>query len=548
MPLWRDPPIALLAIAANGIHQVETVFLLLLALVIAFALIARRLKTPYPIVLLVAGLVLGFIPGIPRVSLDPNVIFLVVLPPLLYRAAWHASWREFRFNLLSIALLAFGLVGFTVLGVTLVAPRVFTGFDWRLGFVLGAVVATTDAIAATSIAQRIGLPGQIVSVLEGESLLNDATGLLMLEFATAMLVSGKTPGAVDGLLRLVWLTVGGLAAGLFLGFLIDRFERRLEHASIETILSIMIPYGTYLAAESIHASGVLAVVVCGLFLSRRSAEFFSPQVRLQANAVWDSLDFALNSLAFILIGLQLPYVLAGIQQYSRASVFLDGAIFSALLILLRLIWIFPGAWLSFSIRRRVLHQQVELPSARRIFVVGWTGMRGVIALAAALSLPATLANGQPFPQRNLIVFLTFCVILVTLALQGLTLPWLIRLLGLAGAADSSNEECKARQAVLQAALSHLEKARAADRPEWSGVYDHLALHYRTRLIDVQKGSGDESERNPVSHAKYQELLRDLVQIERQTALHLRNQGRINDEVLRRLEREFDLSELRLNPA
>ncbi|MGB9403899.1 MAG: cation:proton antiporter, partial [Candidatus Acidiferrales bacterium] len=273
-------------IQSGGIQAVEIVFLVLLFFVVIFAALARKLQTPYPIVLVVAGLLLSLIPGIPKIALDPDIIFLVVLPPLLYSAAWLTSWREFKFNLVSILLLAFGLVSFTVLGVAEAARWGFPGFDWRLGFVLGAVVATTDAIAATSIAKRIGLPQRIVDILEGESLVNDATGLLALEFAIAMLVSGQTPSLASGALRLIYLIVVGLAIGLIVGSIVLWFERRIDDGPIEIVVSILTPYATYLAAEAVHASGVLAVVACGLYLSRRSSQFFSATVRLQTGAVW----------------------------------------------------------------------------------------------------------------------------------------------------------------------------------------------------------------------------------------------------------------------
>src|SRR6266478_2116833 len=404
---------------SGGIHQIELVVLLLLLFVVVFAALARKLETPYPIVLVIAGLLLSFVPGIPKVSLNPDVVFLVVLPPLLYAAAWVTSWREFKFNLVSIFMLAFGLVGFTVVGVAATTKWVFAGFDWRLGVVLGAVVATTDAIAATSIAKRIGLPQRIVDILEGESLVNDATGLLALEFGVAIVVSGQTPTVGAGLLRLAHLTIVGLALGLLVGVVVARIHKLIDDGPIEITLTLLVPYVAYLAAEAIHASGVLAVVACGLYMSRQSSQFFSPNVRMQALAVWDALTFVLNGLVFVLIGLQLPFLLAGIHDYGFKQLMLYGALFSVIVIVLRLIWMFPGAYLANVIRWRFLHQDVRMPSGRQILVVGWTGMRGVVALAAAIALPETVADGSPFPQRNLIVFLTFSVILVTLVLQGL---------------------------------------------------------------------------------------------------------------------------------
>jgi len=529
----------------GGIHEFEIVFLLLLLFVVIFAALARKLQTPYPIVLVVAGLFLSFIPGIPRVSLNPDVVFLVVLPPLLYSAAWLTSWREFKFNLVSISFLAFGLVGFTVLGVAGTAAWVFPGFDWRLGLVLGAVVATTDAIAATSIAKRVGLPQRIVDILEGESLVNDASGLLALEFAVAMVVSGRIPTVAQGALRLTYLIAVGLVIGLLFGLIVDWFERRIDDGPIEIVVSILTPYAAYLAAEAVHASGVLAVIACGLYLSRRSSEFFSATVRIQAWAVWDSLTFAINGLVFVLIGLQLPHVLAGIRGYSLLHLAFYGAMFSAIVIVLRLLWMYPGTFLARLIRRHLLHQTFPMPGPKQIFVVGWTGMRGVVALAAAIALPEVLSDGSPFPQRNLIIFLTFCVILVTLVLQGLTLPPLIRALGLAGQAGTEDEEQEARRVITSSALNHLENARGQDLADFAAVYDDLSHRYTRRLASLSKenDAGDGMSNKELD--RYRQILGELLRLERRTAVRLRNEGRINDEVLRKIEHELDLSETRL---
>ena len=532
---------------SGGIHAIEIVFLILLLFVVVFAALARKLQTPYPIVLVVAGLLLSFIPSIPKISLDPDVIFLVVLPPLLYSAAWLTSWREFKFNLVSILLLAFGLVGFTVLGVTGAAAWVFPGFDWRLGFVLGAVVATTDAIAATSIAKRVGLPQRIVDILEGESLVNDATGLLALEFAIAMVVDRRTPTLGQGAYRLAYLIAIGLCIGLLLGLVVEWFERRIDDGPIEIVVSVLTPYAAYLAAESVRASGVFAVVACGLYLSRQSSEFFSATVRIQAWAVWESLTFTINGLVFVLIGLQLPYVLAGIRGYSFSHLLLYGALFSGIVIALRLLWIFPGAQLAYFIRTRILGQPYPRPGAKQVFVVGWTGMRGVVALAAAISLPELLSDGSPFPQRNLIIFLTFCVILVTLVLQGFTLPPLIRALGLAGKSGhdgQENEEEEARRIITSTALTHLESARSQDLQDFEAVYDDLSHRYTRRLASLSKESTDDGMSNR-ELARYRKILGELLRLERKTAVRLRNEGRINDEVLRKIEHELDLSETRL---
>ena len=526
----------------SEIGTVEFVFLLLLFFIVVFGLIARKLGTPYPIIMVVGGLLLSFVPAIPDITLEPDLIFLVVLPPLLYASAWTTSWRDFRYNLVSISLLAFGLVAFTVIGVAVAAPHVFRGFDWRLGLVLGAIVAPTDAIAASSIARRIGLPGRIVDILEGESLINDASGLLALEFAVGILVENRIPTASAGLLTFIWLTAGGVAIGLAIAWIVGHFERWIDDGPIEVTISILVPYMAYLAAQGVHASGVLAVVSCGLLLSQRSAGLFSPSVRIGLWSVWESLTFILNGLVFVLIGLQFPTIRASIHSYHLSTILIYGAVFSVFLILLRLAWVFPGAHLSYYLSTHVGHQKEPPPEARQVFVVGWTGMRGVVSLAAALALPNLLKNGSPFPHRDLIICLTFCVILVTLVLQGLTLPPLIRLLGLAGGEGPDCEELEARRIAAQNALDQLESAKARDSQDFAGIYDDLLSHYRHRLATLKV---DANPKDVKDSARHRALFLEGLGVERATAIRLRNEGRIGDNVLRRIERELDLDESRL---
>jgi len=531
--------------AGGGIPSLELIFFILLFFVVVFAWLARKLDTPYPIVLVIAGLLLGFVPGIPKISLNPNLVFLVVLPPLLYSAAWLMPWREFKFNLVSILFLAFGLVGFTVLGVAETSRWIFAGFDLRLGFVLGAVVATTDAIAAAAIAKKLGLPQRIVEILEGESLVNDATGLLALEFALAMVVNGRTPTVGEGILRISYLVGAGLLLGLVVGVVAEWIENRIDDGPIEIVLSILIPYAAYLAAETIHTSGVLAVVACGLYLSHKSSHFFSANVRMQIWAVWDAFTFVLNGLVFVLIGLQLPFVMAGIREYSLRQLLLYGGLFSALVIVLRLLWMYPGAMMAHLVRKKLLHQNVQAPNARQTFIVGWTGMRGVVALAAAISLPEQLADGSDFPYRNLIIFLTFSVILVTLVLQGLTLPPLIRALGLAGTQGRNKEEDEGRRAMIEAGLEFLRQQKESDREEFADVYEEIEERYRHRLGALRGESEDGAEQDAAHVGRYVQLTRELLKIERHTAVKLRNEGKLNDEVLRRIEHELDLGEMKL---
>jgi monovalent cation/hydrogen antiporter len=531
--------------AGSSLHAVETVILLLLVLVAGFAAMARRIKVPYPIVLVLAGLIISFLPRMPRVPLDPDVVFVVFLPPLLYASAWAMSWREFRRNAIVIGLLAFGLVGFTVWGVAFFSDHFITALDWKAGFLLGAVVATTDAIAATSIAKSIGLPRRIVDILEGESLLNDATGLLALEIGIGIIQGGHTPTLGGGFLRLLYLVFGGILIGLLIGIVIGWLEKFIDDGPVELVVSLVVPYAAYLAGEHAKASGVLAVVASGIYMSRKSTQFFSPAVRLQVNSAWDALTFMLNGLVFVLIGLQLPYVLAGIHgKFSKGTLIFYGAVFSVVLIVLRIIWVIPVFKIAAYIDRRWMKHKEEELQPREVFVVGWTGMRGVIALAAAISVPEIIGDGRS-ETRNLIVFLAFCVILVTLVLQGLTLPALIRLLGLAGNAGMDPEEIDARRIVLRAAIHHLEEARKRDKNGDDHLYDDLMHRYRHKLAAVGGGEdGDLETIDTESITRSRSILEDALQTERRTLISLRDSGRIGDDVLRTMERELDLAETR----
>ena len=444
------------------VEHVDSIVVLvagLLCAVTAIAGLARRFAVSYPIALVIFGLLCSLLPHVPRIPLPPDVVFLVILPPLLYISAWQTSWQEFKYNIASISSLAVLLVFFTAIGVAFAAHWLFPGFDWRLGFLLGAVVSPTDAVAATSIARKVGMPQRIVDLLEGESLLNDATGLLALQFGVEMVVEGTTPTIARRLLMFLWLTVCGAIVGSIVGLIVTWLERWVDDGPVEIALSLIVPYAAYLGGEAVQASGVIAVVVCGLLVARHSSTIFSPGVRLQAVAVWDALEFLLNGLVFVMIGLQLPYVLGGLERQSKVTLVLYALGFSAILIALRLAWMYPGARTAWWVRTRLLKQSYEQPRSNQIFVVGWTGMRGVVALAAANSLPLTLNDGSPFPQRAFIIYLTFSVILVTLVLQGLSLPWLVRVLGLATRDTSFCEEGEARHSLLQAAVDFLKERR-----------------------------------------------------------------------------------------
>jgi CPA1 family monovalent cation:H+ antiporter len=499
--------------------------------------------------MVIGGLIISFFPHVPKVALNPDMVFLIILPPLLFSSAYVTSWRAFRFNLVSITMLAFGLVGFTVAGVAAASRWLLPGFTWRSGLVLGAVVSTTDAIAATSIAQRLGLPKRITDILEGESLVNDASGLLALEYATALLVSGRTPGLERGFLQLLYLVFGSIAIGLVAGKVIRLLETHIEDAAIEITMSLIAPYFAYLAAESAHASGVMATVACGMYLGHHSSLYLSTGARLTGEAVWNTLTFILNGFVFILIGFQLPYILPVVREAGLERMIGYGLLLSIVLILLRMIWMFPGAEVAYQIRRRLLHQEVTRANPKSIFVVGWTGMRGVVALAAAIALPNMLENGRPFPHREVMIFLTFCVILVTLVLQGLTLPHVIRRLGLAGTAENNIDEEQARRAMVEAALAYLEHSRDSDDPRFEPLYDDMIrVQERRRLLIDADASGGQHKTGREHLERYRDISRQVRAVQRATVLHMRNEGEIDDEVMRRLERELDLVEERFSSS
>lgn len=522
-----------------------SLLLLLLLLVAIFGSLARVLRVPYPILLVISGIGLSLLPHVPRFALPPDVVFLVFLPPLLYSAAWTLSWREFQRNFSSIAMLAFGLVLATVVLLTLLAPHLLPGFDWRAGLLLGAVVAATDAIAATSVASRMGLPHRIVSLLEAESLVNDATGLLALQFGVRILLTGETPGVVEGVGRFVFLTAGGVMLGLAVGFVVAAIEEFIDDGPVEIVLSVLVPYAAYVLGERAGVSGAMAVIATGMYMSRQSTSYMSAPVRLQATAVWDALTFVLNGSIFLLLGLQLPFVLAEIRSFPLPLLLFYGASFSVAMIALRVAWVFLDAWLARILNRTSGSTRPHFAANKReLAVVGWGGMRGVLSLAAAVSLPLVTANG-PFRQRSFIIFLAFCLIVATLVVQGLSLPLLIRRLGLAGHAGLQREEHDARRVLLGEALNHLQRSRTKD------TYDGSVL---LELIGTYKGQLEaipEHYVRPTGAAnrrqRHQAIL-EVLEVERAALLKLRDDKLIDDEVLRTLQRELDLQESRVHTS
>ncbi len=537
----------------DAIHlQVATV-LGLLVVVTLLSLAATKVHLPYPTVMVLGGLGICFIPHLPDVHLDPQAVFLLFLPPLLYAAAWYTSWRDFRANLRPITMLAVGFVVFTTVAVGAVAHAIIPAMSWPAAFTLGAIISPPDAVAATAIATRLGIPRRIITVLEGESLVNDATGLTIYKFAVVAASTG-TFSLTSATALFCFASLGGIALGWILGLLVARLHLMLDDPVVETIITLLTPFGAYLIAEALGVSGVLAVVVCGLYLSRRSSRLFSSRTRLTAVAVWNIVTFLLNGLVFILIGLQMRFIIEQDAADSTRDRIVYSLIFSFVIVIVRIIWVFPASylprWLIPSIRRKD-----PTPPWQSIFLVAFTGMRGVDSLAAALALPLVTAAGAPFPKRNLIIFLTFAVILFTLVVQSLSLPWLIRALGLQADEDSSPcEEHEARFRAIKVAMSRLEELAgdpnahmptlALIRHYYDDRYKLLAGRCELPPADGQEVSLDAETEELI--VRRQALHQELIQSEREQVLILRNRGSISDETFRTIEHDLDLEELRFS--
>jgi monovalent cation/hydrogen antiporter len=541
------------------LQQIEIILGLLLA-VAALATLATRLKIPYPILLVIGGSALGFVPGLPPVVLDPELVFLLFLPPLLYVSAIFTSWRDFRANIRAISLLAVGLVLMTTFVVGAVVHTV-TGIPWAAAFVLGAIVSPTDAIAATAVAQRLGVPRRIVTILEGESLVNDATGIVAYRVAVAAVVTGAFSIWEAGL-QFVVGAAGGIAAGFAVGWIVVWARRHLsEDPSVQNTVSLLTPFVAYLAAEELphslwemlhvlygfpgelHFSGVLAVVTTGLYLGRKGPYIISSGTRLQGYATWELITFLLNGLIFILIGLQLRSVVEGLAEYTAGQLVSYALLISLAVILVRMIWVFPATYVPRWASRRIRERDPS-PPWRSVSVVAWTGMRGVISLAAALALPLQTAAGAPFPDRDLIIFLTFCVILATLVIQGLSLPVLIRALGLEDDHIGEKEETHGRIQIAEAALQRLDEladegwVREDTTERIRGLYAYRRNRFASRFDGDLEGVEERS-------AAYQRLMVELLAAQRLRLITMRDEGSIGDEIMHRIERDLDLEESRL---
>jgi CPA1 family monovalent cation:H+ antiporter len=506
--------------------------------------LSRWMSVPYPIPLVLGGLVLGLLPGIPEIELEPDLVLLIFLPPLLYAAAFFSDLRALRDDLRPISALAVGLV-LATMGAVAVVAHAAIDLSWPMAFALGAIVAPTDPVAATTVMRRLGAPRRLVNLVEGESLVNDATALVAYRVAVAAAVSGSF-SVVDAGLEFALAAAGGVAVGLLVGYVVAEIRRRLDDTPTELTISLLTAYAAFIPADELDLSGVLAAVTAGVYLGWRAPELASPQTRLQGFAVWEILVFLLNATLFILIGLQLPMIVDGLDGRGAGEAIGYAALVCATVIGARFVWLFTMPYLIRAIDRRPRQRERRVGARERI-VTAWAGMRGAVSLAAALALPLETDAGAPLPDRDLILFITFALILFTLVGQGLTLPALIRRLGVrADGAEEEAEEIRARLAASRAALARLDELAAE---EWTredtiervrGMYQ-----FRHRRFKVRAGKVDDEDGIEDRSLAYQRLMHELYVVQRRAVVDLRNGGAISNDVMHRIERELDLEESRL---
>ena len=529
----------------------------IMAMLIGIMAIANKRKLPFPVLLVFAGLFIGFIPQLPELALDSDVVFLIILPPLLYDAASKTSWLEFKNSIRPISALAITLVFFTTVTVAITAYYLIPGFTWPLAFVLGAVVSPPDAVAASGIIKGLGLNKKVITIIEGESLINDASALIAYRYAVLAVTTGSFVFWKAGIQFFIVSSLG-ILIGFISGYLFIWIHKRIENnLVVETSLSLLTPFFAYLAAEHFHASGVLAVVTAGLFISRKSPEVFSYQTRMGTRVIWDTLIFLLHGFVFILIGLQLPSIVKNMGNYPMSSIIGYGLTISLVTIVVRIIWVFAGAhWQNLFRKKKnsIDDSKVnKLPDDtwKNVLVVAWTGTRGVISLAAALALPLVLVDGTAFPKRSSIIFLAFVVIIVTLVVQGLSLPILIRWLKIKSNDNTDEKEKELQLYMANSTLHFIEKEFPI--PGDNKLQNQLKMEYEQLIRKLNK------ELHLHKRAKYanrkvqipvpDSLLNAQIEInkfQRSLLLKLHQDGEFSDIVIRHIEREMDIDELKLD--
>ena len=528
-----------------------------MAILISLTAIANKRKLPFPVLLVAAGLIIGFVPQLPDLALDPEVVFVILLPPLLYDAASKTSWHEFRTSIRPISALAITLVFFTTVAVAITAHFLIPGFSWPLAFVLGAVVSPPDAVAASGIIKGLGLNKKVITILEGESLVNDASALIAYRYAVTAVTTGSFVFWQAGLQFLLVAGVG-IIIGIVIGYLFVFAHKKIDsNPVVETSLTLLSPFVSYLAAEQFHMSGVLAVVSTGLVIAWRAPEVFSYQARMRTRVVWDTLIFLLHGFVFILIGLQLPSIIKGLGNYPFSQILGYGLLISLVTIIVRIVWVFAGAWSQNYFKKRkkktcVIAGKDDSDSTwKNVLVVAWTGTRGVISLAAALALPLVLEDGTAFPKRHSIIFLAFVVIFVTLVVQGLSLPLLIRWLKMKPQDNTEEEEKELQLYLANSTLHFIEQDFPV--PLDNKSEQQLKMKYEVLINELTKeiNRHKKAKRNDSEvMAKQQGVLLsaqlEISKFQRALLIKLHKEGEFSDAVIRQVEQEMDINELKLN--
>jgi len=532
--------------------------ILTLAILVALSAIADRGKFPFPILLVITGAIVGVIPGFPLLILDPDVVFLLFLPPLLFDAASQTSWHDFRAEILPISTLGIILVFFTTLAVAVAAHHFIPEFSWPLSFALGAIVSPPDAVAATSITKGLKLNKRVLTILEGESLVNDASALIAYRFAIVAISTGSFVLWHAGL-QFLLLICGGILAGVITGYVFVITHKKITHSSIvSTSLTLLTPFISYIFAEQLHASGVLAVVTAGLFISWRAPQIFSYQTRIRSKSVWDTLVYLLNGFIFLLIGQQLPGVLKDLEKYSIAILLLYGLIISIVVIIVRITWVFATAFSQNIIWDKKAPadlkdiQDERVNTWRNVLIVAWTGTRGIVSLATALALPLTLVGSNPFPQRSLILFLTFVVIFVTLVVQGMSIPLLIRILGVRPVNQPFKEEQELQLFLAQSIIYFIENELPVNLDE--KVKEQLKVRYEVTITQLIKKIGKDSEHRidqeeeplPIHLPPILVAQAEISKFQRELLFRLHKEGAYDNQTIRKLEQELDEEDVRLN--
>jgi monovalent cation/hydrogen antiporter len=519
------------------VHEIELLILLLLAIAL-LAQLAGRLRVPYPVFLVLAGLAIAAIPGIPRIDLGPDVVFLVFLPALLYAAAFVSSPRDLWDQAGRIGLLAIALVVLTVVVVAAVARVLIGDLSWPMAFVLGAVLAPTDPVAATSVFRRIPVPERVGVVVEGEALVNDGVGLTLYRVAVGAATAG-TFSLASAALQTVLVAAGGIAIGLAVGWVLAHLKRRVQEPEIEITLSLFTPYAAYIAAEAAHASGILAAVTVGLYSGGTAGRVLLPETRVKVQAFWSAVAFLLDSVLFVLVGLQMPVVLDALAPRPLANYLLPALGIAFATMAVRMAFVFVVA----AIRDRLPHADHALPRGERL-VVGWSGMRGAVSLAAALAIPRTTDAGAPLAGVDVVLLVTFVTILVTIVVQGMTLPLLVRATGLGRSAEEERREQEARLQAAEAALERLDQAGAQDEAPDTTV-ERLRTTYTEHAERAAAELDHDGTETEDSSEAYRELRSLTLAAERDAVAQLRREGKLSNETARRLQHEIDLAESRL---